>query len=311
MTQQYRMEELDLLQVICNEQVQVRAETNPTTVLEYSDVMETEEDMKRFPPPTVYFDGCYYWLADGHHRYRAAAHRKYQKMLFCVIDGTRDDAILAAVKLNLQNGLRFNENDWEKIILLITSNEQWKNWTSRRLANELGCSEITIRRYRNDNSVATGVATEKRQGKDGKMYKAKKSKKPKEKNATTEVSATSKTDQEKKKAAQQPEATQASETPLVEATQAEVPQTEPSLPEPSPSETPQAEYSQVESSSEEAPQEKNQKYTIEEAKAAEECIFEIITVLGQKITEWFDLAPSELHEDFDNRVRKRLEVLIR
>jgi len=138
--------------------------------------METEEDVKKFPPLVVYFDGCRYWLADGHHRYWAIRRRGFKKVLVKVIDGTHDEAVLAAVKLNSKNGLRFNDGDWEKIIPLVTGKEQWSNWTNRRLAEELGCSEITIRRYRPEDSVATGVATEKRQGKDGKMYRVRKSK---------------------------------------------------------------------------------------------------------------------------------------
>jgi len=297
MTQQYRIEVLDFEQITPDKEIQVRAETDPDTVQEYFEAMETEEDMKRFPQMIVYFDGGYYRIADGHHRYWAIKRRGYKKVTVKVFDGSRDDAILAAVKINTQNGLRFNDNDWKKIILLISSKEQWKNWTNRRLAEELKCGKSTVDRHRPEVSVGPGGATEKRQGKDGKMYKAKKNKKPKAKNATPEASATSKTDMEKKNAAQHPEA----ETPQAESAHAGDLQAE----------TLQTEVAQTEPASEETPQAKTQKYTIEEAKAAEEHIFEMIAVLGLKITEWFDLAPSELHEDFDNRVRKRLEVLIR
>ncbi len=294
-TLQYRTEILEFEKISPDQTIQVRAETNQETVREYYEAMETEEDMNRFPPMTVYFDGGFYRLADGHHRYWAIKRRGYKTVTVRVIDGSRDDAILAAVRLNIQNGLRFNENDWEKIIALVTSKAQWKNWSNRRLAEALGCCDYTIRKYRPSNSVACEHATEKRQGKDGKMYKAKKKSKPK--NATTEASATSKTDLKKKKTVpQQPEAAQASEKPQAETAQAETPQTE---------------VVQTEPSNEETPQTKTQEYTIEEAKAAEECIFEMIAVLGQKITEWFDLAPSELYEDFEKRLLARLEAMIR
>jgi len=88
-----------------------------------------------------------------------------------VINGTRDDAILAAIRLNNQNGLRFNEDDWERIILLVAKHQEWKNWSNRKLAEELGCSAMTVQRHR--SSGVTGVTPEKRRGKDGKSYPAK------------------------------------------------------------------------------------------------------------------------------------------
>jgi ParB-like chromosome segregation protein Spo0J len=301
MTQQYRIEVLDFEQITPDKEIQVRAVTSQETIQEYFEAMETEEDMKRFPQMTVYFDNGFYRLADGHHRYWAIKRRGYKKVTVKVVDGSRDDAIFAAVKMNTQNGLRFNDNDWKKIILLITSKAQWKNWANRRLAKELGCSENTIRRYRHDSSGAPGGAPEKRQGKDGKTYPAQMNKKAKPKNAATEASATSKTDTNKKKTAPHP----------VEPAHANPSEKETMQANPSQAETAQAETVQIEPSQAESPQAKSQKLTIEEAKAAGESIFEMIDDLGQKITNWLDSAPSELHEDFVERLLKRFDVLTR
>ena len=177
MSKNERVMKLKLSDIFIDPELKVRVETDEATAKEYYDVMETEEDLKKFPRPTVYFDGCRYMLVDGHHRYLAASWRKHETMEFIVIDGTRDEAILAAVKLNLTNGLRFNEGDWEKIVSVIASKEQWKDWSNRKLAEELKCSYKTVERYRPENSVGTAVPTEKRMGKDGKMYKAKKARK--------------------------------------------------------------------------------------------------------------------------------------
>ncbi len=176
---QERIQELDLSLIVFDDELQVRLETDEATIQDYYEAMETEEDVKKFPPITVYFDGCRYWLSDGRHRYWAMKRRGYLKITVCVIDGSHDDALLAAVRLNTKNGLRFKDGDWEKIIPMIADKEQWKDWTNRRLAEELQCSYQTVRRYRSEDSVGTGVSTEKRRGKDGKMYKAKKIVKPK------------------------------------------------------------------------------------------------------------------------------------
>lgn len=173
-----RIVTLNIDQIVCDAELKVRVEIDEATVDDYFNVMETEDDVKKFPKPTVYFDGWRYLLVDGYHRYLAVLRRQYKTMTVEVIDGTKDEAILAAVRLNMNHGLRFKDGDWEKIITMISTKEQWKNWTNRRLAEVLNCGETTIRRYRPEHSVAPGGATEKRQGKDGKMYKTKKDKKP-------------------------------------------------------------------------------------------------------------------------------------
>jgi len=276
MSQQERIQELELDLIVSDDELKVRVEINQETVHDYYEAMATEEDVKKFPPPTVYFDGCRYWLADGHHRYWAAFRRGYKKMTVKVIDGSHDDAILAAVKLNAQNGLRFNDGDWEKIIPLISGKNQWKDWTNRRLAEELKCSEITIRRHRPENSVATGVATEKRQGKDGKMYKATKSKKPKTDSAPSAVT--------------EPMPLDASATP------GNPPPTAEALP--------------VNTDVTQPRQDEKSHDAIVEAKAGEERIFEMLSTLAKRINEWFDSAPAELHENFDERLRKQIAAII-
>ena len=169
-----RLVVLELHRIVFDKELQVRVEINEDTAHDYYEAMATEEDVDKFPPPTVYFDGCNYWLADGHHRYLAAHRRGFQKMTVRVIDGTHDEAILAAVKLNMNHGLRFNRDDWERIVELIAGKEQWKDLSNRELARLLGCDDKTIRKYRPENSVADASATEKRRGKDGKMYKTRK-----------------------------------------------------------------------------------------------------------------------------------------
>ena len=171
------MQELELDLIVFDEELQVRLETDQKTVQDYYEAMITEGDVKCFPPITVYYDGNRYWLADGHHRYKAIIQRGYKTVNVKVIDGSHDDALLAAVKLNAQNGLRFKDGDWEKIIPMILGKDQWKDWSNRKLAEELHCSAMTVQRHRPAASVVTGVTTEKRRGKDGKMYMARKARK--------------------------------------------------------------------------------------------------------------------------------------
>ncbi len=274
MSQQFRIQELDLSLIVFDEELQVRLETDQETVQDYYEAMATEEEMKKFPPPTVYFDGCRYWLADGHHRYWAAFRRHYKKMIVKVIDGSHDDALLAAVKLNAQNGLRFHDGDWEKIIPLISSKDQWKDWTNRRLAEELGCGETTIRRYRYEDSVAPPDATEKRKGKDGKMYKAKKTGKPRS---------------EKSRKKSDPPAPQEPEHSTTPPTSEEILQF-------SPPET-------IVENHENSP---SREERLAEADALRTRIHATISLLVTQLEEWFAIAPDDQHKDFDADVGARL-----
>ena len=298
MTQQYRMAELEVAEIVFDDELQVRVETNQETIQEYYEAMETEEDVQKFPPPTVYFDGCRYWLADGRHRYWAAFRRGYQKMLVKVIDGSHDDAILSAVKLNSQHGLRFNDDDWEKIIPLITSKEQWKDWTNRRLAEELKCNEITIRRYRPENSVATGVATEKRVGKDGKMYKAKKDKKPKA--DSPEPSTVATTSNEPSTLIE----TVTSDDPLTAVEMATSNEPSVAVETAIPNEQPMVVEMKTTAADIAPPDSRLIEVNVKRTQ-----IYDTISQLEIQMLEWLEIAPKEQHEDFKCDICERLRPL--
>lgn len=280
MSQRIQELELELDLIVSDEELKIRVEINQETVREYYEAMETEEDVKKFPPPTVYFDGCHYWLADGHHRYWAAFRRGYKTMTVKIVHGTHDEAILAAVRLNSKNGLRFKNDDWEKIIVLVASKEQWKDWSNRKLADELKCSYQTIRRYRPDSSVDTGVSTEKRQGKDGKMYKARKARKP------------------------QPETNPGT-----------APQSPPVASETAPAPNASAEFDVAtdgntgdvsKTASVEIRPIRGESARFVEARTEWAAIVADIDAVVNRINKWFDNSPPSLHKEFDDELRKRL-----
>lgn len=290
MSQQENKIELELDLIVSDKELEVRAAIDEDTVQDYFDAMETEEDLKKFPAITVYFDGCRHWLADGHHRFLAALRRGYKKMRVEVIDGTHDEAILAAVKLNFKNGLRFNEDDWEKIVKIIAGKEHWKDWSNRKLAAELNCGETTIRRYRPDNSVAPGGAPEKRMGKDGKMYPAKaKSKQPKPET--------------------NPDTAPTSPPVETEAPQAEKVSTDPDratdvdtgdVAETAPPEIPASESRPI----------RGESPRFVEAREEQAAILADIEAVVQRINKWFDNFPASLHKSFGDLLDERFREII-
>ena len=164
----------------------------------------------------------------------------------------------------------------------VTGKEQWKDWSNRKIAEELKCSYQTVRRYRTENSVDTGVSPEKRRGKDGKMYpvKAKKNQKSATKPDTAPTSPTV--------ATETLQANNESQTPdrATDANTVEI------------SETPIRELRP------------NRGNSHPEARAERERILEDISALVCRINRWFDSAPEVLHNEFAGVLQKRFQEII-
>ncbi|MDN7451333.1 ParB N-terminal domain-containing protein [Burkholderia multivorans] len=74
--------------------LQTRAEINVSTVEEYKEALQGGA---KFPPVVTFFDGIYYYLADGWHRYEAYVAARVEEIPADVYKGTRRDAQLYAL----------------------------------------------------------------------------------------------------------------------------------------------------------------------------------------------------------------------
>lgn len=68
------------------------------------------------PPPTVYYDGKDYWLADGFHRYRAAERAGLLTLRCDVKHGTKKEAAWHSVGANRTHGLRRTNEDKQNAV---------------------------------------------------------------------------------------------------------------------------------------------------------------------------------------------------
>jgi ParB-like chromosome segregation protein Spo0J len=152
--------------------LQIRAKINKETISLYAEQMTTEDEMKKFPPVEVYYDGTNYWLADGHHRRAAAEKAGHSKVWAVVKNGTRDDALWGAILGNGKQGFGLTQEDRKRAILLAI--KRFPDKSNRIIAVAVGCSEQTVRRLRPETSTApNGAVEERRTGKDGKSRPAK------------------------------------------------------------------------------------------------------------------------------------------
>jgi hypothetical protein len=71
-----------------------------------------------FPPIRLWWDGEYYWLADGFHRMAAAAAAGAIEISAEVYNGSQSDAQWDSYAANTAHGLRWTANETQRIVHL-------------------------------------------------------------------------------------------------------------------------------------------------------------------------------------------------
>jgi|GEM_PF-1176545 len=152
-------------------EIQIRVKIDMETVAHYASCMETEDDLKKFPPVIVFYDGKHYWLADGHHRRAAALEAGHTEIWAEIREGTVNDAIWEAIVANGKQGLGLNIEDRKRAITIAIT--KWPDRSTTIIAEAVGCHQSTVSRIKNEvmqlhnlNVPATII------GKDGKSYPA-------------------------------------------------------------------------------------------------------------------------------------------
>ncbi len=156
-TRRVKLEDIDIYAG-----TQTRVATNDEAVSGYA------EDMKqgaKFPPILLFFDGSKHYLADGFHRYLAAKRIEEPDILAEVQEGSRTDALVAALGANATNGLYRTNADKRHAAEIAL--EEWPDRSNAYLADICRVSIEMIRRTRK----SLGLDMPDRViGKDGKEY---------------------------------------------------------------------------------------------------------------------------------------------
>ncbi len=138
---------LSLSQIRCDGGTQSRAAIHQTTVDEYA---EDYKNGANFPPITVFYDGEFYWLADGFHRLEAARSAEFTNIKAIIKQGTRRDAILYSVGANAKHGLRRTNADKRRAVMTLLEDSEWSHWSDRKIARQCGVShDFVNKRTRN------------------------------------------------------------------------------------------------------------------------------------------------------------------
>jgi len=133
-----RIESLSIGLIVADPSVQPRAVLNVQTIADYRDVyLASDVTDPPFPPGLVFQDGDTFWLSWGFHRHAGALAANRGSMKVEIRQGTKRDAILAAMQDNRTHGLRYSNEDKRKIVTTLLDDKEWSKQSMTQLA-ELG-----------------------------------------------------------------------------------------------------------------------------------------------------------------------------
>ena len=144
---------------------QTRECIDADTVESYAAAMA---DGAEFPPVVAFYDGKYYWLADGFHRVAAEIKAGHEKVAVDVRQGDRRAAILFSVGANASHGLRRTNADKRRAVMVLLGDEEWRAKSARWIAEKCGVSDRFVDKMKSDATANGSQLPKETLGKDGK-----------------------------------------------------------------------------------------------------------------------------------------------
>jgi hypothetical protein len=142
-----------MLETVILDDIRTDGGTQPREYLNELVLSEYAESMAEgveFPPVVLFFDGDYYWLADGFHRFFAAKKCGAHDLVADVRQGVRRDARLYAVGANAAHGLRRTNADKRRAALTLLQDEEWQRWSNREIARQCGVTHTFVAKLRRE-----------------------------------------------------------------------------------------------------------------------------------------------------------------
>jgi hypothetical protein len=139
------MSVLELTPIEVDEDLQPRVTTDHNISHEYGLAMARGDV---FPPVDVFWDGETYWLADGFHRYYAAAALGLAEIDCTVHQGSYDDALWFSCAANSKNGFHRNESDLQLVAERALLHPNAAGESDGVVSAHIGCSPSVVCRVR-------------------------------------------------------------------------------------------------------------------------------------------------------------------
>ena len=109
--------------------------------------------MVKFPPLVVFFDGEFYWLADGFHRHAAHVKNGDVEIDADVREGSKLDAIKFSLSANETHGLRRTQADKRNAVLTALASPEWKELSGREIAKLCNVSHDLVARVKRETGA--------------------------------------------------------------------------------------------------------------------------------------------------------------
>jgi hypothetical protein len=141
-----------LSMLVLDPALQCRAGVVEEVVAEYAEAWHGTA----FPPIRVIRADEQLLVVDGWHRVHAARRAKATMIAAEVVDGTRRDALLEAVRANRQHGLQRTTVDKRRAVVVLLRDAEWCQLASRKLAEIAGVTHTHVDNMRKRYGVAPG-----------------------------------------------------------------------------------------------------------------------------------------------------------
>ena len=142
--------------------IQCRAKLNRSQIKRYRERMKASD---RFPPIEVFRIGGLLCITDGLHRVEAALALGLEAILCIIRDGTRTDAIKAALRANINHGVPRTNADKRNAVKLAL--ETFPNLSHHQIAELCLVSQPFVGKVQ--KQLISVISSEPRLGRDGKM----------------------------------------------------------------------------------------------------------------------------------------------
>ena len=146
-----KLAEVKLEDVRIDGGTQYRDEINQNTVRDYSEAMRRGDV---FPPMAVVFDGTYYWMWNGFHRYFTHMACGSKMVSVSWVPGTQSDAQVLAMGANGDNGMQRNDATKRNQVAAALIHEETKHLNNSQIAKHCKVSDTMVAAVRNPEAKA-------------------------------------------------------------------------------------------------------------------------------------------------------------
>jgi ParB-like chromosome segregation protein Spo0J len=124
---------------------QSRKQVYEDTVIGYTEHLLDDGEM---PPIDVFYDGKFYWLADGFHRYHAHKRAGHKAIPCNVHNGIKRDAFIFSRGANADHGLPRTNEEKRMVVVSLLEDIEYSDASDRDVAKICRVSHMTVGRIK-------------------------------------------------------------------------------------------------------------------------------------------------------------------